>query len=73
MNGCTWDNGSVTSMSYANDSFDFVFDKACLDSILSQDGGTRLALAYLSQVCALLSMLYRFFLFVAHKFSFLCV
>merc|ERR1711907_738193 len=51
---CKWDCGYVTEMGYANDSYDFVFDKACLDAILCQEGGTRLSQKYLQQVARVL-------------------
>merc|ERR1712086_874736 len=47
---CKWECGSVAQMAYPNDNFDCVFDKAVLDAILCQDGGTRLSQAYLKQV-----------------------
>ena len=37
-------------MGYPNDNFDYVIDKAVLDAILCQDGGTRISQAYLKQV-----------------------
>merc|ERR1712086_27808 len=52
--GPKWDCGDVTAMAYGNDSFDDVFDKAVLDAILCQDGGTRLSQAYLKQVARVL-------------------
>merc|ERR1711939_844336 len=50
---CKWDCGDVTKMMYSADTFDIVFDKACLDSILCQEGGTRLSQEYLKQVANL--------------------
>merc|ERR1712023_401788 len=47
---CKWDCGDVTKMMYSADTFDIVFDKACLDAILCQEGGTRLSQLYLKQV-----------------------
>merc|ERR1711968_321495 len=51
---CRWDCGDVTQMGYPNDNFDFVVDKAVLDAILCQEGGTRLSQAYLRQVARVL-------------------
>merc|ERR1712094_44228 len=47
---CKWECGNVCAMTYGNDTYDFVFDKACLDAILCQEGGTRLSQKYLEQV-----------------------
>jgi len=49
-NKCKWDQGDLCEMGYANDTFDFVFDKATLDAILCQEGGTRISQKYLKQV-----------------------
>merc|ERR1711924_237281 len=47
---CKWECGNVCAMTYGNDTYDFVFDKACLDAILCQEGGTCLSQKYLAQV-----------------------
>merc|ERR1711907_607406 len=49
-NACKWSCQDVTAMAEPNDTYDFVFDKACLDAILCQEGGTRLSQLYLKQV-----------------------
>ena len=50
-------------MPYANDSFDYVVDKAVLDAMLCQEGGTRISQDYLKQVTRVLKT----------KGQFLCV
>merc|ERR1711934_201050 len=51
---CRWDCEDVTKMPYANDTYDYVFDKAVLDAILCQEGGTRKSQKYLEQVARVL-------------------
>ena len=53
-NQCTWVQGDVTAMSFANGSFDYVIDKAVLDAMLCQEGGTRISQQYLKQVSRVL-------------------
>jgi len=53
-NDCKWDCGDVTAMPYANDSFDYVIDKAVVDAMLCQEGGTRVSQLYLKQVARVL-------------------
>merc|ERR1712216_254120 len=52
--GVTFTEGDVTSMPFNNESYDIVIDKACLDAILCEEGGTRKSQLYLNQVARVL-------------------
>merc|ERR1711865_945804 len=51
---CDWACGNLTTMQYGTDTFDIVFDKAVLDAMLCQEGGTRISQTYLGQVARVL-------------------
>jgi len=52
--GATWAQMDVCKMTTANGTFDVVVDKACLDAILCEEGGTRKSQLYMKQVARVL-------------------